>query len=65
MIKELEIYTVICDKCGADLQAGQEIAGWSELEGALYTAEASGWRVFEDSQVCHNCLEIPADEDQK
>lgn len=52
MIKEIIMYTVICDHCGVDMLEGQEYSCWSDED---FAVEKSGCEVVDDNHYCENC----------
>jgi hypothetical protein len=38
MVKEVTMYTVICDNCGKDSNGGSEISGWDNKDYAIDVA---------------------------
>ena len=55
MIKQVEMYTVVCDGCGKDVCKGADYAAWSDRDSALDVALESGWETSEDGQYCPDC----------
>lgn len=56
MIKEIPMYTVICDRCGADHGDGGEYAGWGDADYALECAEGDDWYESDDNKhFCPDC----------
>jgi len=64
-IKAMEMYTVICDRCGADANADADYSCWNEEDVARDMAiDADDWRFIDGKDYCHACLdyEVEADE---
>jgi len=57
MIKEVIMYTVICDKCGKDSNEESEYAGWNEKGYALEVAEEADFATIDDNHYCPDCYE--------
>ncbi len=55
MIKEITIYTVICDNCGVDSNANGEYMGWNDLEYAESLASEDDWIKDIDKHYCNDC----------
>lgn len=55
MIKQLTMYTLICDNCGQDASEGEDYSCWSEPDWVIDGAEESGWYV-EDKHYCPDCF---------
>ena len=68
MIKEVKMYTVICDNCGEDLGDNSEYSAWSDESSARDNAVDSEWAVLDsehgDEQIfCPKCFKSYDDED--
>lgn len=57
MIKEVTMYTVICDNCGKDVCEGSGYACWDDKGYVKDIAIDSGWIKHEDKHYCSNCYE--------
>ena len=56
-IKEITMYTVICDGCAKDAGEGSDIVAWSDQSGALETADHSDWFVHRPDGDRHDLAE--------
>lgn len=57
MIKEVKMYTVICDNCGVDFLEGDDVAAWNDSDFVLDSAEDSGWiRDQHGKDYCSDCF---------
>ncbi len=56
MIKELTMYTVICDNCLVDSNEGSEHSCWSDESSAEYMAEENGWVKRDGKHYCGDCI---------
>jgi hypothetical protein len=65
MIKELKIYTVICDSCGKDSADGAEYAGWNDKDFSVDCAVDDDWVKHPDGihHYCPNCYEYNDDDE--
>ena len=63
MIKEITMYTVICDNCGIDSNEGQEYSCWGESSHAVDCALDSDWHEHEGKHYCDYCFSW-GDEDE-
>lgn len=62
MIKEVTMFRVICDDCGASAQEGDYYA-WADTEGALEEASGADWimpRGGVGPHICRPCFEARA-----
>lgn len=56
MIKELKMYTVVCDNCGKDSNDGTDYSCWSDAEQAELMAEYSDWLIEDGKHYCKDCF---------
>lgn len=57
MIKEVIMYTVICDNCGKDCNADSEYSCWGDVSSAHDSAIDSDWTFDEDKEDVYYCPE--------
>lgn len=57
MIKELKMFTVICDICGKDVCDEEEYAGFSDVDYVKDIAYNYDWIENEDEDICNECYE--------
>ena len=62
MVKEVKMFTVICDNCGEDLCKDTEYSCWSESWFVVDQAIESGWYIEGDQHICDKCFSLD-DED--
>lgn len=62
MIKELTMYTVVCDNCAIDCNEGEEYSGWSEEWYAEEIADNCGWLKQDDCHYCEPCWNYDDDD---
>lgn len=55
MIKEVKMFTVICDNCGRDAHRGQEYSCWNDKGYAMENAIEMGWLELEGKIYCDYC----------
>lgn len=55
MIKEVQMFTVICDECGKDANEGSEYSCWSDKSWAEESAMESCWKKDGEKHYCDNC----------
>lgn len=57
MIKNLTIYTVICDNCGKDSTDECLYSGWSDADYAIEQAEDAGFETIgHEKHYCPDCF---------
>lgn len=65
MIKEVKMFTIVCNICGRDANEGDEFAAWTEIDPTYDNAENSGWYMEkhdEDIHYCMNCHSFDEDD---
>lgn len=55
MIKQIKMYTVVCDNCGKDVSEGQEFAGYEDACYMQDIASESDWYYDGDKDYCPDC----------
>jgi hypothetical protein len=57
MLKEVKVFTIVCDSCGKDVNEGSEFSGWDDES---YTEEIrmdARWEKVDDNHYCTDCFE--------
>jgi hypothetical protein len=62
MIKELKMFTIICDNCGADAFEGTEYSGYSDEGFAKEEAIEDGWKEEGENHYCPKCYKYDDDD---
>ncbi len=71
MIKEVKMFTVVCDNCGIDVCKNQEYSCWNDESYARDIAMEADWIEQEEKHICPLCYshddndEIIIDESRK
>ena len=55
MLKEVTMYTLICDKCGKDAFSETEFSCWNEPAFCETIAEQDGWHCMGNVHYCQDC----------
>ena len=63
MIKELTMYTVVCDSCGKDVNEDAEYSCWNDKGYAEDIAMDSDWVTDGDKHYCPDCYHYNEDDD--
>jgi len=63
MIKEVKMFTVICDNCGRDSGDDCDYSCWNDESTALDNAKIDDWIEHEGKNYCPHCYYID-DEDE-
>jgi len=62
MKKEVQMFTIICDGCGKDVNEDSEFSAWTDLQPSKDKAEDEGWYCDEDAHYCSSCHELDDDD---
>lgn len=62
MYKKIEVWTILCDGCGRDLNEKAEYCGWREKEGNVLDCEAQGWITEGNKHYCPDCYFYDVDD---
>ena len=55
MIKEVKMYTVVCNNCGCQVNEGEGIVAWNDKDYALDEASDADWISNGDKHYCSSC----------
>lgn len=56
MIKEVIMYTIVCDNCGKDVNKDAEYSAWNDKNYAEEVAMESDWIKENDKHYCPDCF---------
>lgn len=62
MIKEVKMYTVICDNCGKDVCENAEYSCWNDEIYAKDTAMEDDWITEGEKHYCTDCYEYDGED---
>ncbi len=62
MYKKVEMWTVICDSCGKDLNEGADIAAWKDKEDNIPNCISQHWLKTGEKHYCPNCYYFDIDD---
>lgn len=57
MVKEVKMYTIVCDCCSKDVNEGYDYSCWSEAEHNEDVREEAGWEKVDDKHYCTDCFD--------
>jgi hypothetical protein len=57
MVKEVKMFTIVCDGCGKDVNDGSEYAGWNEENYVEEIRAEADWEKVDDEHYCTDCFE--------
>jgi hypothetical protein len=55
MIKEITIYTLVCDNCKIDIHKDHEFSGYDDLDYVRGVGMDSNWHRDDDKHFCDDC----------
>jgi len=55
MIKEVKMYTIVCDNCGKDVCEGDEFSGWNDKSYVEDIRDNADWVKIDDKHYCTDC----------
>ncbi len=64
MIKEVTMYTIVCDVCGDDIGDHQFYSGWFDKNTVEEIAMENDWLKLEDKHYCPSCFDIDDENDK-
>ncbi len=62
MLKEVKMYTVLCDNCGKDVNKDAEYSAWNEKIFAEDIAMEADWIKENDNHYCPDCFTYDDDD---
>jgi hypothetical protein len=57
MIKELKMFTIICDNCSKDVNEDTQFSCWNEICYLNDLADNNGWIKDGEKDYCNKCFE--------
>ena len=61
MIKEVKMFTLVCDGCGKDVNENTEYSAWNDTSYLEELAYDIDWREMDDKHYCNKCYEYDDD----
>jgi len=55
MVKEVKMYTIVCDGCGKDVNEGSEFSCWNDKSYLQDIAMEDSWVCNGDENYCTGC----------
>jgi hypothetical protein len=63
MLKEVKMFTIVCDNCGCDVNADSDYSCWNDENCVEEIRQEAGWVKYDDEHYCPDCFEYD-DEDE-
>jgi hypothetical protein len=61
MLKEVKMFTIVCDNCGKDVNDGTDYSGWNDVGYLEEIAFDCDFRKKDDNHYCDKCYEYDED----
>jgi len=57
MVKEVKMFTIVCDGCGCDVNENTDYGCWNDESYVEEIRDEAGWKKVGDEHYCDNCFE--------
>lgn len=57
MLKEVKMYTIVCDGCGKDVNENTDYSCWNDENANEDIREEAGWEKVDDKHYCTKCFD--------
>lgn len=57
MLKEVTMYTIVCDSCGCDVNYDTDYSCWNDENYVDEIRQEAGWEKVDDKHYCTDCFE--------
>lgn len=54
-VREVTMYTIVCDRCGCDACYDTDYKAWADVEG-VRECSCEGWEEIDGKDYCPDCL---------
>jgi hypothetical protein len=62
MVKEVKMYTIVCDNCGADVNGDSGYSCWDSVRAIEDIRKEASWEKVGDKHYCNDCFEYDDDD---
>lgn len=62
MLKEVKMFTIVCDNCGTDSAENADYSCWNDSDGANQAAEDAGFIKHDGKDICPDCFDYDEEE---
>lgn len=63
MLKEVKMFTIVCDGCGEDVNADTDYACWNDENANEDIRQEAGWEKVDNKHYCTDCFEYDDDDE--
>ena len=57
MVKEVKMFTIVCDSCGKDVNDDTDYSCWNDEGYNEEIRQYAGWEKVDDEHYCTDCFE--------
>lgn len=57
MLKEVKMYTIVCDGCGKDVNENTDYSCWNDEDANEEIRQEAGWEKVDNKHYCTDCFE--------
>jgi hypothetical protein len=57
MVKEVKMFTIVCDGCGKDVNEDSDYSCWNDINYNEEIRQEAGWEKVDDKHYCNKCFE--------
>lgn len=58
MLKEVKMFTIVCDGCGCDVNSDTDYSCWNDENYVDDIRHEAGWEKVDDKHYCTDCFEF-------
>lgn len=62
MVKEVIMFTIVCDGCGKDVNENTDYSCWNDKGYNEEIRQEAGWEKVDEKHYCTNCFEYDDDD---
>ena len=63
MLKEVKMFTIICDGCGKDVNDDTDYSAWNDESYVYDIRQEADWEKVDDKHYCTDCYEYDDDDE--
>jgi hypothetical protein len=63
MLKEVKMFTIICDGCGKDVNDDTDYSAWNDESYVDDIRQEADWEKVDDKHYCTDCYEYDDDDE--
>ena len=63
MVKEVKMFTIVCDSCGKNVNDDTDYSCWNDKSYNEEIRQEAGWEKVDDEHYCIDCFEYDDDDE--